>query len=187
MDLMAYEAERARLSDIDEQNALLWFRNVLETRAVTPRHSSLQAILAHYRALQGEKGGMPPRSAMRPAALKAHLPYIFWMEIQTEDLSKPECIRPVDLRFRVFGSQLAEMVGMEMTGRSLADAPFEKSRELAVLGIKVAAEMRDVIRVKGPFLVRDAMPMYLEALLMPFADDQGRPRFLLGEAHDVTH
>jgi hypothetical protein len=80
-------------------------------------------LLSLYRYWSGKRRGraMPSRADLEVAELKPWLGYLILVEVSGE---------PLDFRYRVFGSQIAEEVGFDLTGQSIDDNPPKEVAEL---------------------------------------------------------
>jgi hypothetical protein len=80
-------------------------------------HPMARAFDAHWRGLCRAAGRIPPLSALRPAAIPAHLRGLFLIDIHAAD-------RPGGLRFRyrLCGTEQAIRDGVDLTGQWVDEA-----------------------------------------------------------------
>jgi hypothetical protein len=114
-------------------------------------------------------GGIPPKSFAEPIALHFLLGSLVLFEVERD---------PLRFRYRLFGSDLGNQLGIERTG-SYAD----KTQDQAA-GIKVTCLLADVATEGRPYLATAertilGMTWPTEALALPLADSQGIIAFVL--------
>lgn len=157
--------EPGRLEDIpspDEDLNLLIGRDALEKGL---KSDQLREAMECYGKLLDRCDDLPPRSAFNPAALPRHLPTIFLVEHEAHpDLGH-------DYRYRVFGTALAIMFGEDMTGKLVSEfhSPNRAVRTRRILDLALSEKC--MFRSAGEFITRNGMPVFGEALIMPFGED----------------
>jgi hypothetical protein len=110
-----------------------------ESAVVPPLHAASQQFIAYCRSRRAQDGRLY-RAAIAPADLPRLLPYLF--------IAGPS---PAGWHYRLFGTRLAERLGIEMTGRATGQI-FEPSTAARIDRISdaVAAGDRPVTR-RGRF------------------------------------
>lgn len=76
----------------------------------------VHAFDAYWRARRPPDGGLPRRSDIEPAELRALLPHILIADFQAD---------PLEVRYRLIGTKIVEMSRIDFTGKRLADCDFQ--------------------------------------------------------------
>lgn len=125
-----------------------------------PEDGSAGALLSYWRDKRGARA-MPSRADIRPAELRAHLPKLLLLD-PVED---------GDFHIRLFGSQLVDTFGMELTGRRVSMVRPE------VVAAKWGQLARACVSSAGPVAAHTRMAagerfhMFYEVLLLPLSSD----------------
>lgn len=149
---------------------------VMSQRLQSPQHASLTALRAWYESKRPDAGLLPARDKIVPAEIIPHLTNVALVE-------------PVfgpgntlnDFYFRVFGSELGEQVGYEMTGKYMSDHPDECrcARMMTILGHIV--ENAGPLSLDAPLVEKDREFLRCESLFLPFANDGQKVDYILFE------
>lgn len=141
------------------------------------RHSAargfpaLEQVLTYWSDLARSEGQVPPRRQVEPRALSGALPMVFILE----------SVAPGVARFRVAGSQICDLMGMEVRGMPLISIFAPKSRDAisgalqTVLGRLAQAQL--TLAGESGF---GRPPLEARMLLLPLMDDFGKPTRALG-------
>jgi len=132
--------------------------------------TSISAFLVAHWAELAPSGGLPAVTSIDPSFFKVALGYVHLVE---------PIDAGVDFRYRVFGSLVSTVSGLDMTGRAMSE--FDASDY--VVDFVVAASGASMDR-RQPLLTRRtpqgaAQTNMWERLALPFADAQGRIQRLL--------
>lgn len=121
-------------------------------------------VLALWRSV-GHGRSMPARQDMTPQLLRRHLGWIHIFDVIQE---------PLDFRFRLYGSRIAEALGVDATGKLLTEAfsgPFLKS---------LFPAFEALVREKRPLLLRSSGAgankefLPITSLMLPLSNDDER-------------
>ena len=126
----------------------------------------LRQLNEHWRGLAGD--GVPARSDFYPEDVAYMLGNLALIEL---------CEETGDLRYRLFGTTLAERYERDLTGTAVAETAETLARFFA-------AAFRGVLREQRPLYTRHLPPNESEVndcqrLILPFADGNGVARHLL--------
>ena len=119
-------------------------------------------------------GRLPARPDIRPEELTDILPWVFLVDVQCS---------PVSFRFRLVGSEISRLAGVEYTGVVVNRADY---------GMHWARIHRDYLRVvqtKQPSYVDGEAPwndrefLHRERIIMPLSSDGERVDVLFGALH----
>ena len=136
-------------------------------------HRDFTAVQTLWTA-QARGRALPARSDMSARLLKTYLPHISLKERVQENPSR--------YRWRLVGTRVAQIIG-ERTGKfSDEDAPpLLAARWIASCDLILAVGMP--LRIVGRVLADNKDYLSNDLLLMPLADAQGVPRFVMGFSH----
>ncbi len=125
----------------------------------------LKEMFAYYLSLRDGDSPLPTRASFSPAALPRHLPNIFLVELEIQDSGE------VDYRYRVFGTGLAILFGVEMTGKLVSEFPGVNRAKRSARILDRVADLKRPVRTAGNFVSRNGMPIFGESIVMPFGED----------------
>lgn len=128
-----------------------------------------EAFRAYWTHLQQEAGGVPPRSAFNPNAVRDLLPYISLMERRAAD----------DLHVRLAGTAIDNLSPTPLTGRNYLEycPPEDKAQYLDAATAMV--EVPCGFLLKRAVTFRDGHVHELSSLALPMKDAAGEIRYLL--------
>lgn len=126
-----------------------------------------RALVQYWQSLGG--GSVPAKSAFDPAAVKHILPHVVIYERRTRE----------NFVFRLVGTAVVERLGLELTGRDLAELFFhaERSEALRDLNTVLDRSLGQYLRVSDRFVSgREAI---VEIVRLPLTDHDGENRFIV--------
>lgn len=140
-------------------------------------HERHRALFEYWRGLS-PADRLPSRAHFDPAAVPRLLPYLILYDVERAP--------HIRLRFRLAGTALRQWLGMELTGR-YTDEVSDVSTLMESLGPAIEAGQGLWRRWPRIAQVSDAYS-FMEALLLPLADDGRKVDMLIGLylAYDVT-
>jgi hypothetical protein len=118
----------------------------LQARWTTPDFlaicpASVRAMHAYWESkLRGRR--MPSRADLDPAEIVPFLPNILLVDVVSHD--------PLSLVYRVVGTREVEARGMDPTNRSVADAFYCRSLDVALANYRLAIELKAPVFDNGP-------------------------------------
>lgn len=130
------------------------------TRLSTP-HQALRALHSYWLSKKGSRIA-PPRAAIWPDELRALLPNIALVEVIGT---------PPRFRFRLFGSNLVDAYGEDITGR------FADEVDLDGIGCRIHDDATSVVRERRASVAQiayktgDGRHLQYERVLLPLSDD----------------
>lgn len=138
------------------------------------RSDHLSELVSYWRAKHVD-GRLPKRSDIDPAEIKAHLPYMFMIDVVDGGR---------EYRFRLIGTELAVINGRDSTGKTFAEVYGKDERHLAMMREVVgsAVATRQPVRTAGKMFWRPDRAFYpVEGLILPLSSDGKTVDVLLGE------
>lgn len=139
-------------------------RFIGHTTVIDPANAVLQDLLAIWQtARQGRS--MPSRQDLTPQLLRQHLGWLHMLDVIDE---------PLNFRFRLYGSRIADVLGHDATGKLLSEA-FHGDFFDAVL-----PAFQDLVHDKRPLMLKStgggANKEFLPvtSLMLPLSDDDDR-------------
>ena len=150
---------------------------VLSQRLTSPRHASLAALNTWYENKRPAPGSLPARSEIIPAEIVPHLASIALVE----PVYGPGEV-PHDFYFRVFGSELGQQAGLELTGKFISDHPDDlgRARMKTILGHVV--DSAAPLSLDAPLVEKGREFLRCESLFLPFASDGQKVDYILFES-----
>lgn len=130
-------------------------------RSLDFQHEELDAFLEIWRR-RCVNARLPSRSDFEPSVFAGHLGWIVLTDVEHE---------PLRFRFRLIGSNVAEMAGRDVTGRYLDEVYSPEVHRVVTAGYRAAVELRQPVRVHGYFRQVDRGFMTLESLELPLSSD----------------
>lgn len=121
-------------------------------------------VLALWQSVRNGRS-MPARQDMTPQLLRRHLGWVHIFDVVQE---------PLDFRFRLYGSRIAEVLGVDATGKLLTEAfsgPFLNS---------LFPAFEALVREKRPLLLQssgagaDKEFLPITSMMLPLSDDDER-------------
>ncbi|MBX3453874.1 PAS domain-containing protein [Ferrovibrio sp.] len=134
---------------------------------------NLRRLLAEWLHHRNSLGRIPGRAQFPPEALRYILGNLFLMEIEGEG----EAAR---YRYRIFGSNFIDGRGYDLTGRYLDEHPDEHAALHARHAYRIMQHKPYAMLGRRTILDTYGLPLQLEVLVLPLADEQGRIRYFLG-------
>ncbi len=130
----------------------------------------LLALHAYWdRRRQGRP--MPPRSAIDPADIPALLPAVFLVDVLES---------PRDYRFRLAGTDLREVIGVELTGRRVGDVlPPDFATDVRIRWDAVVEQRRPMV-CKGHLWIEHREFIRWQDIILPLSTDGRTVDKLLG-------
>jgi hypothetical protein len=127
-----------------------------------PRHQRLKDLHAYWHSKKGSLLA-PPRSAIRPEEIVALLPYLALVDVIGN---------PPRFRFRLFGTELVDAYGQDVTGKFLDEI------DLSSITAEVTRQVTRIIAERRPQSVRvrftkqrDGRFLEYERLGLPLSED----------------
>jgi len=105
---------------------------------------------------------LPRRSEFDPIALKAHLGWIVLIDVEPE---------PIRFRYRLVGSNIAEMAGRDVTGSYLDELYDPDTAFEATKSFRMILETKKPNRVTASLLHAEKGHLTFEAIDLPLSDD----------------
>lgn len=139
-------------------------------------HERHRVLLQHFRQIS-PPGLLPGRQHLDPASIPKLLPYVILYDVVREG--------EIRLRFRLVGTAIRQWIGSELTGR-YTDEVSDVSVLMDVL--RPAIEDGRAVWRRWPRLVQTSDSYsFMEALLLPLAEDGRHVEMLLGlyQAYDI--
>jgi hypothetical protein len=134
------------------------------------RFSGLSEIRAYWEALRASDGAPPPRAAFDPRGIERALPQAFLAVRRANG----------GLGLRVVGQAICTMVGRDL--RDDAPGALICPRDRAAFEGVLSAVLTDPATGEAEleFRAADGAAVPARLVLLPMADDQGRPAYVLG-------
>lgn len=124
------------------------------------REPLLKELLSFWLARRDNRGALPARADIRPAAIKNLLPCIAIADVI--DAGR-------DFQFRLFGTRIVDDAGIDLTGKSWDDAPEAED---------VIARSRHLVKTGEPYFVSEIKALWsprsyksYQSLALPLAKD----------------
>ena len=119
-------------------------------------------LLSFYRYWSDKRRGrtMPSRADLDVAEMKSWLGYLHLVEVRGD---------PPDFHYRVFGTQIAEELGFDLTGRSIDDNPASGVAELRHSYEEVVARKAPLYQVHEMIGLKGVLRY--NRMLLPLSDD----------------
>lgn len=134
---------------------------------------NLRRLLAEWLRHRDSLGRLPGRAQFPPEALRYILGSLFLMEIEGEgDAAR--------YRYRLYGTHFTEGRGYDLTGRYLDEHPDQHVALHASHAYRIMQHKPYAMLGRRNILDTYGLPMQLEVLILPLADEQGRIRYFLG-------
>jgi len=134
---------------------------------------NLRRLLAEWQSYRETLGRLPGRAQFPPEALRYILGNVFLMEIEGEgDAAR--------YRYRVFGTRFTEGRGYDLTGRYLDEHPDNDAALHASYCYRIMQQKPYVMLGRRTILDTYGLPLQLEVLVLPLADEQCNIRYFLG-------
>jgi len=132
-------------------------------------------LLAHWEELRGD-APVPPRSRFNPMTLPRHLPNLIVLE--------PEV--PTKALIRIFGTELARRLGLDLTGADLFSLyQGDRAREVVEM-IACVVEQNAVAVAYSEWSTPSGHVFSTENVWVPLASDTGTVNRVLGSIWEPT-
>jgi hypothetical protein len=136
-------------------------------------HPRPRRLFEYWRSIHPAAGVLPGRQHFDPAAVKSLLPEVWLLDVAGE---------PPRFRYRLIGSKLSRVIGIELTGRWLEQCDLAGNSEDVIDRYQGVIEMREPSwrRFKDPILRHSSSFKWIENVLLPLATDGHRVDKILG-------
>ncbi len=132
----------------------------------------LTFLLEYWNGLRGD-GAMAPAKAIQPIDMRPALGYVCLIDVLDGGL---------DFYYRVYGSDIAHCVGLDLTGTRLSD--YTRSRWMLIYhaaAYRASAQRQDALHTSYVPTADISTPRW-DRLILPLADDNGKAvRLLVGK------
>ncbi len=135
-----------------------------------------EAMLAYWRRLQKEEGGIPRRSSLNPVAIRDLLPFIFLLERRAPD----------DLLVRLAGTALDAISPMPMTGANYLDLCPEETRPMVSDMVTAVVTHPCGHRFKREATFHNGKSHQITTLSLPMTSEDGECRYMVGVSASKT-
>lgn len=140
---------------------------------------NLRRLLAEWQQHRDAMGQIPGRAQFPPEALRYILGSVFLMEMEGEgDAAR--------YRYRLYGTHFTEGRGYDLTGRYLDEHPDPDAATHARYCYRIMQRQPYAMLGRRTILDTYGLPLQLEALVVPLADEAGRIRYFLGGQYHTT-
>lgn len=136
--------------------------------------AELRAVRDYWNAKRGALP-MPPRAAIDPMELRAHLPFLLLVDVLPE---------ADDFRFRLAGTGITRQMGRDSTGKTVREA-YAADPDMMAGILDVFSR---VVKLKRPVFKRGTLRVVQkdfvvsESVYLPLSDDGEQVSMLLGRA-----
>lgn len=121
-----------------------------------------QSLLLHWQHMREKRGGLPARGDFRMQDLGRHVPDIIVMDILAD---------PVDFRYRLIGTNAAEHLHMDYTGKSLRNLPGKGPGSTIWANMDETRQSREPRHLSVPYVGPHADFKKAVTLYLPLASD----------------
>lgn len=127
-------------------------------------------VLSHWNAMAEKWQGLPSREDFRIQDLGRNITHIVVVEIQRN---------PTDFTYRLIGSNVAENLSENYTGRSLSDIPGKGPDSILWSNMKTARDKKEPVFLEVPYVGPNPKQKTLQTLYLPLASDHKTPDKLM--------
>lgn len=146
-----------------------------ESGGVRPNTPELRQALTYWQGKCTDRP-MPRRADIDPVEMRRWLPGTFLADVHFDSGTG----RPADIHFRVAGTQVGDLYGMELTNRKLSEVDMDGFRYQGFANYRDAIEQRQPKYSLSRYVGDDGKPHRYEMLLMPLSRDGRACDMLLG-------
>ena len=143
--------------------------------SLQPSTPELRQALTYWQGKCSDRP-MPSRADIDPVEMRRWLPGTFLADVFFE----PATGRPTDILFRVAGTRVGDLYGMELTNRKLSEVDMDGFRYHAFANYRDAIEQQQPKYSLSRYVDDDGKPHRYELLLMPLSRDGRACDMLLG-------
>jgi len=137
----------------------------------------LQRLMDYWSGLRGG-APIPRRDQIDPLSMREMLGFIMLIDVID---------RGVDFRYRLYGSKIADLTGVDLTGRLLSQAPIEPSLAMFVMAGYRAVTRRAAAYFSSIETISEGRAILWSRLALPLSDREGAvSRILVGCAPTET-
>ena len=139
--------------------------------SIQPELAELRAFHDYWATLPA-RNGLPCRGNIDPAAIRDLLKWLFMIDVEP-------ALPATRYRYRLAGTELVRLYGLELTGMTVGEAFPTQAEELA-------AGYDAVVARRSPVLCRHRLPVrgqhyrYVERLTCPLSEDGDTVNMLVG-------
>ncbi len=130
-------------------------------------------ILQHWKSVATEKNGLPARKDFRLQDLGQNA-----LDIVVLDVTNGPS-QPIDFTYRLIGSNVAENLSENYTGKSLSDLPGKGPKSQIWANMKDACDKKQPVFREVPYVGPDDSEHKLNTLYLPLANDHQKPDKIL--------
>ncbi|HXZ00677.1 MAG TPA: PAS domain-containing protein [Stellaceae bacterium] len=131
----------------------------------------LKELLAYWQRRRPAADRLPGRAHIDPVDIPALLPHIFLVDVQRA---------PRIYRYRLFGTELADSYGRDITGKAVDELFTDVFRKAVTLVFNHVVDHRAPLRTYGTMAWREKHHLRFEAVQMPLAADGAAVDMILG-------
>lgn len=121
-----------------------------------PQHSSLKSLYTYWDKKRG-KNICPSRGDIDPIDIPSLLPHIFMIDVHY----------PLEFKFRLVGTNIVEMLGMDLTKKNVSDIDLGDYKEDALLHLKQIVETQSSMVVNNTMDWNNKSKISYECLMLP--------------------
>lgn len=140
----------------------------VDCRLETPM---LRDLLAYWQRRRPAADRLPGRADIDPADIPTLLPHVFLVDVRRA---------PLVYRYRLFGTELAEAYGRDITGKVLDELFTDGFRKAVALVFNHVVDHRAPLRTFGTMAWREKHHLRFEAIQLPLAADGAAVDMILG-------
>jgi hypothetical protein len=131
----------------------------------------LKALMAYWQRRRPAADRLPGRADIDPADIPALLPHVFLVDVRRA---------PRAYRYRVFGTELVEAYGRDITGKSLDELFSDVFRKAVAAVFDHVVDHRAPLRTYGTMAWREERQVRFEGIQLPLAADGVAVDMILG-------
>jgi len=129
--------------------------------SLMPDDVELQDLLALWERQRGDRP-LPSRADFTPEILRRHLGWLHLLDVRD---GQPR------FRFRLYGSEIAEVTGRDVTGRNFEDAFSGQFREALIRALEQTVRERRPLRVASTAAGANKDYIPITSLFLPLSED----------------
>ncbi len=127
-------------------------------------------ILQHWKSVANRRNGLPSRKDFRLQDLGKNALDIVVVDIKTD---------PTDFTYRLIGSNVAENLSENFTGKSLSSIPGKGPKSQIWANMKAARDEKKPLLREAPYVGSNEKQKMLQTLYLPLASDHQNPDKLM--------
>lgn len=131
----------------------------------------LKQLLAYWQSRRPAADRLPGRADIDPVDIPSLLPHIFLIDVRRE---------PRAYRYRLFGTELVDAYGRDVTGKALDELFSDIFRKAVTVVFNHVVDHRAPLRTFGSLAWRETERVPFEGIQMPLAADGATVDMILG-------